>query len=56
MKRYTPEQVRALRHKLGLTQAVFAALIGYSKNHIAQVERGERPIHPRMARILDALK
>lgn len=39
----TPAEIRAARHNLGLTQADFARLLGYSgKSRIAELEAGTR--------------
>ena len=49
--------LRALRLGLGLDQAQMAAKLGYSRNHYAMMERGQRLVNgekaARMAQILD---
>ncbi len=40
----TPEQFRKYRTALGLTQKEMAVALGLSANHLARLERGERPI------------
>jgi transcriptional regulator with XRE-family HTH domain len=40
----TPQQFRRYRTALGLTQKAMAKALGLSANHVARLERGERPI------------
>ncbi len=41
---YTPEQIKAVRLKAGLTQAQAAELIGYSKRAWQDWEQGRKPM------------
>ena len=53
----TPRDLRQLRHRLGLSQAGFAALVGVAPNTVARWERGElgmRPTTDRLIRLLTA--
>ena len=46
---YKPDQIRSIRDSLGLSQSVFASVLGTSKNTVAMWEQGKR--HPsQMAR------
>jgi DNA-binding XRE family transcriptional regulator len=45
----TADELRAIRHSLGLTQAEFGAAIGLAKNTIACLEIGRRRITARTA-------
>jgi transcriptional regulator with XRE-family HTH domain len=40
----TPQQFRRYRTALGLTHKAMAKALGLSANHVARLERGERPI------------
>ena len=52
---YTPEEVRAARFALGLTQAQLAALLGYGDvARVSELERGERRPGPAVERLLRA--
>lgn len=42
----TPDQLKAWRVRLGLTQAEGARQLGFHSNHFALMERGERKIRP----------
>lgn len=48
----TPEEIRALRQALGLTQVAFAELVGVTSNHCAKWERGERTPSEPAARLM----
>ena len=41
----TPEQLRAARKKIGLTQAALAEAVGVHRETINRYERGVLPIH-----------
>lgn len=52
-----PEQLKAIRKALGLTQAELAEQLGLSMNFVSMMERGDKPIEPRTElamRYLDA--
>jgi len=53
--RYTARSVKATRHKLGVSQAVFAQILGVSKKLVEHWERGLRQPAPMACRLLDAL-
>jgi putative transcriptional regulator len=48
----TGEEVRALRKRLGLSQASLAALVGVTANSVARWERGELGIRESAARLM----
>lgn len=51
----SPEEIRAARAALGLTQAELAAVMGYgNKARIAELERGARAASPAAARLIAA--
>lgn len=52
VKIMTGKDLRALRHKMGLTIAQFAILLGYSWCQIQRLEVGGRNITPRFVEIL----
>ena len=45
----TGEQLRAIRRRLGLTQAALAARLGITANALARLERGERGVSETIA-------
>jgi len=49
------QRVRALREKLGITQADLAVRMGYVRNYISLVENGQKPSH-RFIRSLELLE
>jgi len=49
------KQLRAIRQRLGLTQAEFARKIMVHSNHLAKMERGETPITDKNAWFAQAL-
>lgn len=51
----TPDDIRAARERLGLTQAEAAEKLGVAENTWARWERGELGIHPARARELERL-
>jgi transcriptional regulator with XRE-family HTH domain len=51
----TAAQLKAIRKKLGLTQAALAELVGVTTNTIARQERGELGIGEPLARLLKLL-
>lgn len=53
---YRAKQVRELRASLGVSQAVFAALLGVSLILVKSWERGVREPNPMARRLLDTIK
>jgi putative transcriptional regulator len=53
---YRPRQIRELRASLGVSQAVFARLLGVSVVLIKSWERGSRDPSPLARRLLDTIK
>lgn len=51
----TAAELKAIRKKLGLTQAALAQLVGVTTNTIARQERGEMGIGEPLARLLKLL-
>ena len=51
----TGQELREIRLELGWSQARLAARLGFSRNHLAQLERGVRPIMERTARAVQVL-
>lgn len=51
----TPDEIRAARERLGLTQAEAAEKLGVAENTWARWERGELGIHPARERDLQRL-
>lgn len=51
-----PEDLRAARKQLGLTQAGLAAALGVTTTAVAYWERGERPMPPWMDLAIDGLR
>jgi DNA-binding transcriptional regulator YiaG len=54
--KYSPAAVRKLRTSLGMSQAVFAELIGVSGILVQSWERGVRDPSPLARRLLDTIK
>ncbi|HSZ54767.1 MAG TPA: helix-turn-helix domain-containing protein [Tepidisphaeraceae bacterium] len=54
--RYTPKQVKALRQRLGVSQAVFAELLAVSAQLVAHWEYGIRKPAPLACRLLDKIE
>lgn len=56
----TPQQLKQIRLKLGLTQAAFAVRLGFSgKNggvHVRRLESGKRNITKRAIMLLELIK
>ena len=50
MDMFTPEEIRAIRKKLGLTATQFAVRIGVSENAVRRWEGGSR--HPKFDHIV----
>ena len=48
----TANEVRRLRHRLGLSQTQLAAVVGVPANTIARWERGEMQMRPAMDRLV----
>jgi putative transcriptional regulator len=53
---FSPRQIRALRESLGVSQAVFAHLLGISVILVKSWERGVREPSPMARRLLDTIK
>ena len=53
--KYSPAAVRKLRIKLGMSQAVFAELLGVSRVWVQGWERGVRKPSPLARRLLDTM-
>ena len=54
---WTPERIRTLRKKLGLTQEEMAGRLGYSRQQtISELENGMYPPGPQVCIILDILE
>lgn len=53
---FTAAQIRNLRKKEGVTQAVFALYLGVSTNTVSQWERGERQATGAAAKLLQLVK
>jgi transcriptional regulator with XRE-family HTH domain len=51
----TPRQLRAIRHRLGLTQDQLADQIGVAANTVARWERGEMNMRTPTARLITML-
>ncbi|MCW5891378.1 MAG: helix-turn-helix domain-containing protein [bacterium] len=45
----TGEELRTIRHRLGLSQREFAPRVGLTANAVARIERGERGVSPMLA-------
>jgi DNA-binding XRE family transcriptional regulator len=56
MKRWTAKQVKALRSRLGLSQAKMAERIGVSENYVYMLEKGERRPGKFLCLLLDSMK
>lgn len=54
--RYTATAVRSLRHKLNVSQSVFAALLGISVTLAQSWEQGKRQPSSLACRLLDVVK
>jgi len=48
----TKEELKQLRLRLKLTQTQFSEKIGYSRQHIAAVEQGKRPIGIKLIKVI----
>lgn len=46
MGKMSPSQLRAVREKLQLTQAQLADKLGLTRDAVASMEQGRRPIRP----------
>jgi putative transcriptional regulator len=53
---YGPREVRALRDSLGVSQGIFAALVGVSPAQVAHWEHGIRKPSPLACRLFDTIK
>ena len=49
---FTPEGLKALRKRKGLSQVQLAQLLGVSQGYLSQVEKGRKPMGPAADRIL----
>jgi putative transcriptional regulator len=52
---YGPSQIKTLRHRLGVSQSVFAGLVAVSAVLVAQWEGGLRRPAPVVCRLLDRI-
>jgi len=52
----TPAQFRAIRERLGLSQAQLADRLGVAMNSVSRWEIGEREIHPMTAKLITFLE
>lgn|GEM_PF-3087719 len=43
-KRFNPESAREIRKAMGMTQEELGRVVGYSKQFISQIERGDTPL------------
>jgi putative transcriptional regulator len=53
---YSPKDIRALRARLGMSQAVFAELLGVSRIWLQSWERGVRQPSPLARRLMDSIR
>jgi putative transcriptional regulator len=53
---YTSADIRSFRVELGLSQSLFADLLGVSKSLVEHWERGVRPPSATVRRLLDAIR
>lgn len=53
---YSPTAVKKLRHDLGMSQALFAELLGVSRIWVQGWERGVRQPTPLARRLMDAIQ
>ncbi|MDF0489865.1 short-chain fatty acyl-CoA regulator family protein [Sphingomonas sp. H39-1-10] len=51
---YAGHELRALRDRLGISQAAMAARIGLSVSYLSQIESGHRPLTPRVLAALSS--
>lgn len=56
MKDWTPEEIRHLRHSIGLTQRKFADLLGVTEQFIYYLERGMRTPKKPFKLLLDCIE
>ena len=56
MKDWNPEQIKAFRKKLKLSQKAFGDLIGVTRMHVYYIERGEREISKTLKLLLDCVE
>lgn len=52
---FKPSDIKALRHRLSASQAIFAGLVGVSPVLVEHWERGERTPHPIACRLLELI-
>jgi len=50
-----PDQFRALRESLGLTQSKWGLWLGVHRVSVSKIEGGKKAISPTLARLLDAI-
>lgn len=48
----TAEEFRMARKLFGVTQEVWAEMIGVGREHVADIERGASPVMPTMAKLI----
>ncbi len=56
MKKWNPEQIKAFRKKLKLSQKAFGDILGVTRMHIYYIERGEREVSKTLKLLLDCLE
>jgi DNA-binding transcriptional regulator YiaG len=55
VKEWAPEDIRALRQEMGLSQAAFAERLGVTRNFVYYLERGERKVNKTYRILLDCI-
>ena len=56
MKDWQPEQIKAFRMKLKLSQKAFGDILGVTRMHIYYIERGEREVSKTLKLLLNCVK
>jgi putative transcriptional regulator len=56
VKPLTGEQIRKVREKAGLSQAVFARYLNLTVSYVSQLERGEKRPSGAAAKLLDVIR
>lgn len=51
---YTKDDIKKIRFILGVSQAEFANILGYSTNHIAKIETGLVPVSRQIVEKIDS--
>jgi len=55
-KEMTKEEIKQIRLSLKLSQKQFGELIGYSRQHLSFVERGERVVGVKLVKAVKLIK